>query len=97
MEAARQNAGELILVATGPLTNVALACKLDPDFVSNGVQLTSPYVLYVVINASVLTAPGFRTLTTQYPACSSCAVRDGRRRAERQLIRRGGVQLPLRS
>lgn len=31
VEAARENPGELTLVAIGPLTNVALACKREPD------------------------------------------------------------------
>jgi inosine-uridine nucleoside N-ribohydrolase len=31
-QAAQQHKGELVLCAVGPLTNVALACKLDVDF-----------------------------------------------------------------
>lgn len=36
VEAASKYAGELVLVATGPLTNIALACKLDSSFAHNG-------------------------------------------------------------
>lgn len=32
---ARQNPGELTLVTLGPLTNIALAIRLDPDFLAN--------------------------------------------------------------
>ena len=38
VEAASQHAGQLVLVATGPLTNIALACKLDPSFTRNGAR-----------------------------------------------------------
>lgn len=30
LQCARENLGELVLIATGPLTNVALAVKLEP-------------------------------------------------------------------
>ena len=36
IEAAKAQRGELILVVLGPLTNVALACKLDPQLPSRG-------------------------------------------------------------
>lgn len=36
IEAAKAEQGELILVVLGPLTNVALACKLDPQLPSRG-------------------------------------------------------------
>lgn len=42
VEAARRYPGELVLVAIGPLTNVALACKLDPTFAQNGELAVSP-------------------------------------------------------
>ena len=32
VQAAQEHEGELMLCAIGPLTNVALACKLDVDF-----------------------------------------------------------------
>lgn len=34
VEAARMCRGDLVVVATGPLTNLALACKLEPDLPS---------------------------------------------------------------
>ena len=36
IEAAKAERGELILVVLGPLTNLALACKLDPHLPSRG-------------------------------------------------------------
>lgn len=36
IEAAEAERGELTLVVLGPLTNVALACKLDPHLPSRG-------------------------------------------------------------
>lgn len=36
IEAAKAERGELIIVVLGPLTNVALACKLDPQLPSRG-------------------------------------------------------------
>lgn len=36
IEAAKAERGDLILVVLGPLTNVALACKLDPQLPSRG-------------------------------------------------------------
>lgn len=36
---ARQHKGQLSLIALGPLTNIALACRLDPAFLSNLSQL----------------------------------------------------------
>ena len=36
IEAAKAEQGELILVILGPLTNVALACKLDSQLPSRG-------------------------------------------------------------
>ena len=36
IEAAKAEPGNLILVVLGPLTNVALACKLDPQLPSRG-------------------------------------------------------------
>ena len=44
IEAAKAERGELILVVLGPLTNVALACKLDPQLPSRG-KLLKPNVL----------------------------------------------------
>ena len=41
IEAAKAARGELILVILGPLTNVALACKLDPHLPSRGEMLSS--------------------------------------------------------
>ena len=38
VEAARQHAGHLTLVALGPLTNIALACKFAPDLPNLGKQ-----------------------------------------------------------
>jgi hypothetical protein len=38
IEAAKAQRGELILVVLGPLTNVALACKLDPQLPSRGMS-----------------------------------------------------------
>lgn len=40
VEAARMDKGELEVVTLGPLTNVALALKLDPDFAGNIAKLT---------------------------------------------------------
>lgn len=34
--AAQEHEGELTVVATGPLTNVALACKMDAQFPHRG-------------------------------------------------------------
>ena len=42
IEAAKRHPGELVLVAIGPLTNLALACKLDPTFPHNGVNVHPP-------------------------------------------------------
>lgn len=39
VDAARENPGELTVCAVGPLTNIARAIQLDPDFVSNLKQL----------------------------------------------------------
>ena len=36
VEAAKSHAGSLTVIASGPLTNVAHALQLDPDFVTNG-------------------------------------------------------------
>ena len=46
IEAAAAEQGELILVILGPLTNVALACKLDPQLPSRGrsMGLSSNYL-----------------------------------------------------
>ena len=47
IEAAKAARGELILVILGPLTNVALACKLDPQLPSRGQALRmSPICTY---------------------------------------------------
>jgi len=40
VEAARRHKGELNVVTLGPLTNIALALKLDPDFASNIAKMT---------------------------------------------------------
>lgn len=47
---ARENAGQLAIVAIGPLTNIAAAIDLDPDFVGNVAQL--------VIMGGALDVPG---------------------------------------
>jgi inosine-uridine nucleoside N-ribohydrolase len=36
--AAREHGAELTIVATGPLTNIALACKIDEHFAQKGTQ-----------------------------------------------------------
>lgn len=36
IEAAKAERGQLVLVVLGPLTNIALACKLDPQLPSRG-------------------------------------------------------------
>jgi inosine-uridine nucleoside N-ribohydrolase len=36
--AAREHGAELTVVATGPLTNIALACKIDEHFAQKGTQ-----------------------------------------------------------
>ena len=41
IEAAKAEQGELILVVLGPLTNVALACKLDSQLPSRGELLNT--------------------------------------------------------
>lgn len=44
---AHQYRGELIVVALGPLTNIAMACRMDPSFMSNVARI-------VVMGGSVL-------------------------------------------
>ncbi len=44
IEAAKAERGELILVVLGPLTNVALACKLDPQLPSRGTPMFRVYL-----------------------------------------------------
>jgi inosine-uridine nucleoside N-ribohydrolase len=58
VRAAREHKGRLTLVALGPLTNVALACRLDPEFISNLSSL-------VVMGGSVL-AMGNMSRTAEF-------------------------------
>jgi inosine-uridine nucleoside N-ribohydrolase len=52
VELAREHAGELVVVATGPLTNIALACRLDPGFAGSLARL--------VVMGGNLGMPGMR-------------------------------------
>ena len=49
IEAAKAACGELILVILGPLTNVALACKLDPQLPSRGQALRILLILCLTL------------------------------------------------
>jgi inosine-uridine nucleoside N-ribohydrolase len=54
---ARENRGELVLAAIGPLTNVFLAQRLDPEFSRN--------LKYLYIMGGNCTVPRFDTLSSK--------------------------------
>ncbi|KAI9023987.1 Inosine/uridine-preferring nucleoside hydrolase domain-containing protein [Hyaloraphidium curvatum] len=65
-QAARDHRGKLTVVALGPLTNIALACRLDPMFMSNLKAL-------VVMGGSVLAMGNMGTAEFNFFLCPESA------------------------
>lgn len=91
IEAAKAERGELILVVLGPLTNVALACKLDPHLPARGKLMKSKHVLL-----QGWAADSWQYLTTALLwCCSEGALCHGWFCSQREHHSDSRVQLPL--
>lgn len=71
-EAAANHAGGLVVIATGPLTNLALAVHLDAQLVANGTYFTQPLCATATLLGKVLQSSTCMLL--HYISSSACCV-----------------------
>jgi purine nucleosidase len=81
----RQFPGQVTIIATGPLTNLALAQRLDPEFAANAKEL-------VIMGGSLNPQRKLVSLSAQQFGRASSSTSAGiRRRRASRCVRRGGA------